>query len=210
MEAVVSTYCPDTSVDAACSLMTPHTDALNYGRMSRARQGWEKVVYQGQYEAHFPFKEAQADKESVIGLITELFRRGCQLGWMESGGGVVWSETHVFYVLCELCILPEEVRLCGGQGGPLVRVEVKDGHVWNSTRDTWLLQPESHRGRSCDPPGGAEPSQAGPCCCLPTATEPTSKTHLQKLFVIESPMCLAYKPVSIFVSRTPWTRQTAP
>lgn len=27
----VSTYCPDRSVDAACSLMTPHTDALNYG-----------------------------------------------------------------------------------------------------------------------------------------------------------------------------------
>lgn len=27
---VVSTYWPDKSVEAACSLMTPHTDALNY------------------------------------------------------------------------------------------------------------------------------------------------------------------------------------
>jgi len=88
MEAVVSTYCPDTSVDAACSLMTPHTDALNYGRVSR-ETGGGKVEYQGQYEAHFPFKEAQTDKEIVIGLITELFCRGCQLGWMVPGGEIV-------------------------------------------------------------------------------------------------------------------------
>lgn len=51
------------------------------------------------------------------------------------------AETHVFDMLGQLCILPEELCLCGGQGGMrFVRVDVKDmdmlerdGHCGDST-----------------------------------------------------------------------------